>query len=175
MSVEDIFQKILAHLQTGICFHKELMKAYAFLCLNGYQKQQQHQYLEETNNYLNLFNYYIEHYDKLIKENPPTPLNPIPELWYKHIREAADMNTKRTAIKEFSEKWIKWEQDTISLLSSFYKELEALGEIASAIMISEIIHNTDKELCFAKTQYLLLESTNYDMSFIIEQQNKIDI
>lgn len=80
------------------------------------------------------------------------------------------MNTKRNAVKEGFTKWRDWERETKRLYSEWYKELSDLGEIASAMKVAEYVEDVDKELKWVERKLIELQSTDYSIQFIIDEQ-----
>lgn len=173
MTIEEIFQKLSAHMKVGLILHDHIANAFSFLNLQGYSKDHEQHFFEESKNYRHLQNYYLGHYHKLIADNPIEKSQVIPISWYKYTRMDVDINTKRTAIKDLIKKWVDWEKETKDLLETSYKELYELGEIAAAIEIQTFICDVDDELRQAQELQINLESMNYDMPQIIAEQSNI--
>ena len=51
MTIEEIFNKIAAHMIEGIMYHDEFAKVYDFLGLWGYARCQDYHHLEEEQSY----------------------------------------------------------------------------------------------------------------------------
>ena len=172
MTVEEIFTKICTHMAEGVQFHEELKKAYCFLGLYGYATEKEKHYKEELHGYNKLVKYYMKHYFKLLKIDEIQKPTVIPDNWYKYSSQAVDAQTKRNAIKELIIKWIEWEKDTKKLYEEMYLELTNLKEIAMADYFKNFICNVNEELTQVQKKLIKLESVNYDMVFIAEQQKK---
>ena len=173
MTIEEIFNRLASHMIQGIMIHDEMAQAYEYLNLFGLSKCHTSHALEEKKNYLCLSHYYITHYFKLLQvENLPAS-KLIPETWYKYTTQAVDSGTKRNAVKEFMEKWVKWEQDTKKLYQEMRQELINLGEVAAALYIDKYICDVDKELCHAQKKLNKLETIGYDINFIISWQEDL--
>ena len=96
----------------------------------------------------------------------------IPESWYNHVRSDVDITTKQNAVKSGLKKWVEWERSTKSLYEQMYNELIKIDEVASAIKIKQFICDVDCELKKAERYWLNKEATNYDMTMIIEEQDR---
>ena len=170
-NVNEVFAAIAAHKKKGVMIHKAMMEAYDFLSLKGYKKWQEYHFLEEQQEYMELCHYYMEHYYMLLKaaESDET-IDIIPASWYRHVQQDVDTTTRRNAIKDMMQKWITWETETRKFLSEQYAALVALGEIAAADYIRESIIEVDKELKNASQKFLELETCNYDIVEIVDQQ-----
>ena len=173
MTLEEIFTQLANHMRAGIAFHHDLSNAFNFLGLYGYGKCHEYHYFEEQQNYMDLLHYYEFHFHFLIhiQENEKTSI--IPETWYKYTTMAIDANTKRTATQEFMKKWIEWERKTKKLYQDMYKELCEIGEIAAANKVKYYICDVDEELKHAEKKFIKLETTNYDIVSIIDQQQPL--
>lgn len=171
MTVDEIFEQLASHLIQGMMVHEQLANYYDFLGLKGYKRCHEYHYMQESCEYRGICRYYINHFNRLIKE--PEFKNPdvIPESWYSHTRDEVDMTTKRNAVQNGLEKWRSWETDTKKLYQEMYKELLDLGEIAAADKVNELVCAVDCELKKVERYVLNKEAINYDMSSIIEEQN----
>lgn len=173
MTVDEIFSKIAEHMLHGIMFHEQVANCYGFLSLPGYKKCHEYHYYSEICNYRCLYNYCLDHCNKLIKIGEVKNPNVINTGWYKYTREEVDVNTKRTAVRDLVKNWADWEKETKKLLEDSYKSLYELGEIAAAIKIACFIEDVDKELKCAQNKHIRLESTGYDINNIISEQDDL--
>jgi len=95
MTVEEIFDKLSAHMEEGVMYHYEMARAYDFLGFWGFSKCQLSHCFEEKNNLCCLSHYYATHYFKLLSfTNIDTP-KVIPDTWYKYTTYAVDASTKK--------------------------------------------------------------------------------
>ena len=174
MTIEEIFSSIANHMRVGLLFHNELINIYNFLNLDGYRKEQQQQYFQESHNYLNLKAFYLNQYGKMIVENE-TFERPklIPDNWYRYQKKDVDTSTKRSAIRDLFQEWIKWEEKTKKLLNDCYLQLIELREVFSALKVKELLQDVCKELNRARKQQIDLETIGYDIVHIIDIQNKM--
>ena len=173
MTIEEIFSTLSAHMTEGIMMHQQMADVYAFLNLCGYKKCQEYHYYEESKNYRCLNNFYVEQYYKLIPQKEIHNPDIIPQSWYKYEKINVDANTKRTTIKDMMEKWVNWEKDTKKLFETCYKELYEQGEIYAAMKISTFLEDVGKELKGAQKKLLDLNSSGYDLSIILEEQDSL--
>ena len=70
---------------------------------------------EESKNYRSLYNFFILHKCKLIKEDVEIPTI-IPDKWFKYSKDEVDANNKRSAIKDLMKEWVNWEEKTKNFL-----------------------------------------------------------
>lgn len=174
MSVEDIFAEISEHMLKGLMFHEEMANYFAFLCLEGYSCCHEHHYKEESKSYRKVTNYYITHYNQLIpKRGKLDAPQIIPTSWYGHDRKDVDANIKRNAIREAFQSWVDWEKETKELYELKYKELCEINEVAAAHFISYFIKDVDYELKDAETEMLNLIAINFDMPYIMGEQEEL--
>ena len=173
MTVEEIFSGIASHMIKGIMIHEHFANYYDFLGLEGYKVCHEYHFLEETLSYRKLCRYYLEHHNKLIQEERIDPPDIIPSKWYKHVRQDVDPTTKQNGIRSGLSKWVEWETDTKKLYEDMYKELMALGQIADALFVSELICDVSDELRTATRDYLYKEAISYNMSDIVNEQDHI--
>lgn len=173
MTVEEIFNKIAAHMRKGLMVHDQLASIYGFLNLKGYKKCHEYHFLEETYNYRRFINFYSDVFHKLIINNTVEEPSLIPLNWLKYTKIDVDINTRRTAIKETMKQWVEWEQEAKKLWEISYKELYELGEVYAAQIIQTFLQDTSEELIIAQTKQIYLESDGYDMSFILDEQKTL--
>lgn len=173
MTVEEIFNKLSAHMVEGIMIHDQMANAYDFLGLYGFAALHAHQHISETCSYIKLSHYYSTHFHKLINlgviENPKI----IPDNWYKYTTKAVDINTKRSAAKDMIDKWVKWEQDTKQLYQEMRRELNTINEVAAAMIVDDFICEVDKELEYAEKKQIKLETLGYDINALLSCSEKL--
>ena len=173
MTVEEIFNKIASHMCEGIKFHDQMAEAYDYLNFEGLYKCHIYHSTEEKHDYLLLSHYYMTHYFKLLQLENMSESKLIPDTWYKYTTQVVDGGTKRNAIKELMEKWVKWEQKTKILYQEMRQELCAQNEIAAALHIDKYIHDVDMELADAQKKLNRLETIGYDLVEITNWQEHL--
>lgn len=173
MTVEEIFTQLCAHMKKGLMIHNQISNAFGFLNLYGYQKCHEYHYYEESKNCINLQDYYLTQYNKLIPDVKFEAPELIASNWFKHTREEVDTNTKRKGIKELTQAWINWELETQKNLNIYYKELYNLNEISAALKIAQFLVDVDNELKIARNKYISLEAIDYDIVSIAEEQENL--
>lgn len=172
MTCEVIFKEIINHMVEGLMIHEELSNYYLFLGLPKYAKCHEKHYYSENKNYKKFYNYYITTYNKLIPNIKVDVPEVIPQSWYQYMRQDVDMKTKQTAVKAGLEKWVDWEQETYQLYQDMYNELIKLNKIHDAKVVEKLICDVKCELDDIYQYHLNKLSTNYDMVYIIEEQEK---
>ena len=173
MTIEEIFNKIATHMLDGIMYHDSLMKAYDFIGLWGLGKCHEYHCYEEEINYREWVHYYATHCFKLIQTDKIAQPDIIPENWYKYSAQAVDVGTRRNAVKELMTKWVEWEKDTKKLYEEMYSELTNLREIAVADKVKILINDVADELSWAQKELLKFESIGYDLTLIVDWQDKM--
>lgn len=173
MTIEEIFVKLALHMKEGISFHDEMARAYDYLNIEGLFKCHIYRAQEEKQGYTSLYHYYITHYFKLLYLENISESKLIPDTWYKYTTQVIDGNTKRNAIKELMEKWIKWEQETKKLYQTMRQELCSINEIAAALFIDKYINEVDMELIDAQKKLNHLETIGYDLIEITNWQERL--
>ena len=172
MELKEIYSKLSEHMINGMMLHDQLANYYDFLGLKGYKRCHEYHFLDETLNYRSLCRYCINHHNILIPEPRFDNESVIPESWFNHVRSDVDVSTKKNAIKSALTKWVEWERDTKKLYQQMYKELMNIDEVASACKVKEFIKDVDMELKKAERYWLNKEAIGYDMSVIIEEQDR---
>lgn len=171
MTVQQVFSTLIAHMRKGLMIHDQIASAYCFLNLYGYKKCHEYHFFEESNGYRRLYNYYLQHYNKLIPQVKVEKPETIPASWYKYERIQVNTNNKRSAIKDLMTSWIEWEKETKIMLQASYKTLLQNGDIGAALKISQYLKDVSEELRHAQQKQINLQSINYDIVSIIEQQD----
>lgn len=173
MTIDEIFQGAAIHMTKGITIHNQIASAFGFLNLQGYQKEQEHRFIEESVSYRKLQNFYLNLCGKIINISPPDDPQIISPTWYKYTKFAVDISTKKNGIRDLVKKWYEWEKETLKLWETYYKELYEQKEIFAATYIQRLIEEVGAELLRAETLYINLDSINYDMSQIIAEQPQL--
>ena len=174
MTIDEIFANLNKHAIEGLMFHAQLADYYDFLGLKGFHKCHEYHYHCENCNFRKLNNYYIHHHGKLIEEMRAEDPQIIPQAWFGHKRSEVSIATKKGAIQVGIEKWVGWERKTKKLYESMYNELIQLGEIASAMMVEELIKDVDKELADAEQKWIERSSIDYNVNDIMLEQENIE-
>lgn len=99
--------------------------------------------------------------------------NVIPTNWYNYTRYDVDQGTKRTAVKDGFKKWIEYEKETRQYLSQMAQRLEQMNEREAARKLDHLIEHVEKEIATAEDKMMNLESTGYDMGYILQQQDEL--
>ena len=173
MSVDEVFKTLSSHIIKGVMLHEQMSDYYDFLNLHGYKRCHEYHGKCEMKTLRKVHKYYINHYNRLIDEEPISNPDAIPSSWYKYTRQDVDANTKRSAVKNGIEKWVAWEQETKDLYEKLYKELMELGEVAAANKLSCYIHDVDSELKHAQRTHIDLLTTDYDIGYILGKQEHL--
>ena len=64
MTINEIFSQLSQHMIKGLMMHTQLSDYFNFLGLKGYSQCHKYHYFEENNNYKQLCDYYLNHYNK---------------------------------------------------------------------------------------------------------------
>ena len=173
MTVDEIFNKLAAHLEKGLIIHNQIADGFGFLNLIGYQKCHEYHYFEESKNYRAFNAFYLVNYYKMIKYEPTDNPQIVPQNWYKYSKTDVDVSTKKNGIRELLKKWVDWEKETQDLLAACYKELYGINELAAAFYLQELIAEVSDELRGAQEKFINLEAMNYDLSQIVSEQEQL--
>ena len=157
MEVSEIFARMKAHALEGMVFHDEMVRYFSFLNLKSYAELHKEHYEEETKGYQKLCDYYINHYNELIPEQPMNRPDVIPESWYRYRRQDVDTGTRNNAIRVAHGKWVDWERETKSLYEEMCHELMEKGEVAASMFVSCYVTNVDEELAEAERRHIDLD------------------
>lgn len=170
-TVETIFSELAKHMITGLMIHDQFESYYSFLNLSAYADFHKEQYSQESCDYIALKRYYMNAHDRLIKEMPIENPHTIPSGWINYKRMDVDVSTKRNAVRDGLDKWVKWEEDTKRKYEQAYKDLMELGEVADALFIKKLIKKVSNELTEAKTWYIKQRDYDFSIAAILDDQN----
>lgn len=175
-NIEDVFKKLSLHMLEGVMIHEEMANYFAFLGLNGYEATQANRYIEESNNLSKLHSFYIRYFGKLI---PRVQISTIPQIipdsFYNHVTNDLSTNDIRQSVKTIFEYWASWEEKTKSLFEQSYIGLrDSYNEVSSSIVVMELLKDVNVELEMVKNKLHKLRSTNFDIVYIVEDQDKND-
>ena len=173
MAYSEIFSDLSAHFIKGMMVHDSLATYYDFLSLRGFKRYHEFQFKHDSCAYRKLNRYYVNHYNRMITEKSVSDPNIIPESWYRYTREDVDAETKKTAVRNAMNEWIKWETTTLSKLQQAHLDLYDDGEVASAKLIGKFIKDVERELKCAKRMYLDLSAVDFDLCYILDKQKYI--
>lgn len=173
MTVEEIFNKLYAHMQLGLIYHDTFIQAYDFLGLYGYSKCHSYHYFEENKGMNELRHYYATHYFKLLRPDSIETPTIIPVTWYKYTSQAVDNSTRKGAIKELMNSWMKWEENTKQFYQQMHNELDSIGEFSAMLKVDEYLKDVEKELHNIQKDILYLESIGYNLEIIMPEQEKL--
>ena len=173
MTIEEINSLIAQRLLQGSMNHQEFSTYYSFLGLEGYKAYHEYHFIEEVIGYQDYIKYYIQHYDAFVPKFSFETLSSfviIPENWYDYKRQDADINTKRNAVKNGLENYVRWERETKNLFQNMYTQLTTQGIIGLALQLQNYIKAVDCEIKLAKKELLEIKSTDYNLSTIVDRQ-----
>lgn len=173
MTIEEIYSNIAKHMVKGIMFHEQMANYYDFIGLHGYKRCHEYHYFCESKCFRKLNRYFINHHNKLIKEEDIEKPDMIPMSWYQYKREDVSSTDIRNAAKISVEMWVKWERDTKLLYENMFSEAMAAGEVASAKKICTFVKDVDHELKYAERYMLKLKAVDYDLGFIMSEQKRL--
>ena len=173
MESKTIFEELASHMLQGIMTHEQLMNCYTFLGLKGYAKCHEYHYISETKGLIALTDFYYDTHRGILKTIGITNPDIVPLSWYDNVAENVDINTRKEAIAAGFDEWVNWESSTKKLYEDSYKSLVSIGDIASAIFISNYIEAVNKELAYAMNERVSKRAMNFDMTSIVEEQPSI--
>lgn len=173
MTIEEIGSNVAERLLQGVMNHEQFANYYDFLGLEGYKLCHEYHYFEQSCNYRKFITYFIKHYDKLISNfSLGSFVSPsiIPNNWFEHERNDIDINIRRSAVKTGLEKYVRWEIETQKYLEDLYIQAININEVNLAMKIKQYIKDVEEEIEKAKSQKILIQSTDYDLPTIVSEQ-----
>lgn len=184
--LQQLYSELINRMKQGVEMHEQLADYYGFLSLPGYQKCHEYQMLCELLTYRKAKDAYMREYNQLIPLNNMNNLtnmgnnggnmnytNVIPNQWYGHTRYEVDASTKRNAVRDGFKRWIDYEKDTKQFLHNMEQRLEQANDREAARKLDYLIDHVEKEIEHAEEKMIALESSGYDMSYILQQQEPL--
>lgn len=169
----EIFQRISERLIVGMMLHEQFADYYDFLNLRGFKRLHEYRFFCESATMRGVHRYHINHFNMLIPGGHPSNPAAIPDSWISYTRQQVTADTKRRAVRDGMTKWATWERETKKLYERCYSELCALGEIAAADKIKELVCAVDQELKCAERLCIDLDSSGHDLSYILMMQDEL--
>lgn len=176
MPIEEICKLVAQRLLQGCMNHQQFINYYDFLGLDGFKMCHQYHFLEEIISYREFISYYIEHENKLIPDYSPgslTSFSIIPNNWFDYNRGDVDINTRRNAVKNGVQKYLRWENQTEKFLEDMYSQAVQQGFIAISLQIKKHICTVQEEIKKANRMWLELKATDYDLPTIVSRQKHL--
>ena len=169
----DEFKILASHFIKGMMVHDQMASYYDFLGLRGYKRMHEYQFYKDSKIYRSIQRYCINVYGTFCPEERVDDPQLIPEGWRNYKKDQVDANTKKNAVESGIKKWISWETDTKIKLQDSIKRMIDSGNMADALFVNKILKDVTHELKCAERKLVDLISTNYDMSYIVEEQTEI--
>ena len=169
----DEFKILASHFIKGMMVHDQMASYYDFLGLRGYKRMHEYQFYKDSKIYRSIQRYCINVYGTFVPEERVEDPQLIPEGWRNYKKDQVDANTKKNAVESGIKKWISWETDTKIKLQDSIKRMIDSGNIADTLFVNKILKDVTHELKCAERKLVDLISTNYDMSYIVEEQTEI--
>ena len=174
MTSEQIFAELSAHTIRGLMIHDQMADYYDFLSLRGYKRCHEYHYKKESAMYRKLHRWYINRYNKLIPEqriDNPELLNI--DMWNKYTRVNVKPDYKEQAVKNGLDTWVKWETETMEMLTRHIKTLQEIGDMSASLFLEKYLCDVERELKYAQRKEIELASIDYDLIFILQEQKRI--
>lgn len=172
MTVEEIFKKISLHMIEGTMIHEGISNYFAFLRLNRYELMHFKRYIEESESLSKLHSYYIRNYCKLIPKHVIKNIpQVIPDNLYNHTTEELELNDIRKSVKEIFKYWLDWEESTKKLYEECYIDLiDNNSDVGSSMVVKNLLSDVIEELELVKDMWYRLKNCNFDIVYIMEDQ-----
>ena len=173
LSCKEIFSSILSKQIYGLMFHDQMASYFDFLCLNGFNRLHEYQYLDESVNYRKTQRYFINCYNEIVQSNDVKDPEAIPSEWLRHTRHEVTPAVKQRAVKEGFEEYRDWEKHVEECYSAYAKVLYERGMLNDYSFVLGLICDVSKELKKLDRLILKMSSTDYDMTYVEEMQDEL--
>lgn len=169
----EIFASIRQHQIRGMMLHEQMADYFDFLNLRGFKRMHEYHFLDECVQMRGVSRYYLNHFNMLIADEAPTDPAIIPDTWKNYTRQQVTAEVKKQAVRNGMLKWTEWERETKKKYERAYSELCALGEVAAAHKIKELVCDVDEELKYADRMHIRLEGIGYSIADIDMMQDEL--
>lgn len=174
MTCTEIFEEISRHQVLALMFHDHMQELYDFLNLPGFKCWHRHQYMSESEEFVNTKHYFMSTHNKLLKiDDPGQPIRVIPETWYSYTRLEMTPQLLRQHTEASFSAYKTWEESTKNLYEECSKSLHNMGQIGDAQEVNRLIQDVTEELNDLYKVMIELKSTNYDVIHIFDMQQKL--
>lgn len=174
MSVTEIFQEISKRQILALMFHDSMYDLYSFLNLPGFKQWHKYQYIEESKEFLETKQYFVDVHNRLLDlDSPGQPKLVVPDSWYDGTRFDVTSQIMKQYIESSFNNYRIWEEESCSIYEACAKELLDMGNVSDYAWVSKLIEDVKTELKEIYKYMLKLRATNYDMPYIMEIQGKL--
>ena len=175
MTGTEIFQEIARRQVLALMFHDSMYDLYAFLGLTGFKCWHRHQYLSESQEFLNTKQYFMSAHNKLLDiGDTGKPKIVIPDSWYGYTRFDVTPQVVKQHIEASFNAYKTWEEESKHLYESCAKSLFDIGRVADSQKVKELVQDVTEELDELYKVMLKLKASNYDIIYILELQPEFD-
>lgn len=172
MTCTEIFQTIAQRQVLALMFHDQMCDLYDFLSLQGFKRLHRHQYLSESEEFLNVKQYFMTAHNKLLDiGDTGQPEKVIPENWYGYTRLDVTPQIVKQNIELSFKAYKTWEEDTKRMYEACSKALFDMGLVADSEEVNRLIKDVSKELELIYDTMLRLKASGYDIVYTLELQD----
>lgn len=164
--MEEIFQIWNDHLLKGIMLYTQLSNCMDFSNMHGYKRKFEYESIEAFYTKKYFERYFINHYDKMLKDNNVENINIIPNEYSIYKRDAITRDFKKQYIKESLSKVKKYYQDTISFLNTAIKKATEENQMQDIEIFKKQLECYNCRLKKMNRHLIKLNDINYDINLI---------
>lgn len=169
---KDVFSVINTRQITALMFHDEMADLFDFLCLRGFKRMHEYQYLAESAEHRTLKRYYLNHHGMLLPDEEIDPVDVIPDDWYQYTRMDVTPAVRKQAVQKALEQYKEWECGTKALYEKCAAYLMAWQKISDFNKVNELVKDVDMELKYLERLCIELKAVEYDCAYIEMLQDK---
>lgn len=169
---KDVFSVINTRQITALMFHDEMADLFDFLCLRGFKRMHEYQYLAESAEHRTLKRYYLNHHGILLPDEEIDPVDVIPDDWYQYNRMDVTPAVRKQAVQKALEQYKEWECGTKALYEKCAAYLMAWQKISDFNKVNELVKDVDMELKYLERLCIELKAVEYDCTYIEMLQDK---
>jgi len=174
MTDEEIFSEISKRQISALMFHDQMADMCEFLNLTGFRCWHEKQYIEESKEMQKTKRYFMSTHNKLIFiDDVEQPQELIPDSWYSYTRLDVDAQILRQHTESGLMAYKIWEETSKRLYEQCAKALLEMGNVCDYAYVEKLIEDVNVELDQIYQRIAKFKSVDYDMTYIMEMQDKL--
>ena len=170
----EIFKGIAEKQIEGLMFHSDMADYYAFLNLKIFQDFHNRQYIEESENFRKIKDYFIEKNHKTLLLNPLIPPKTItPIEWEDKTTMDVDKDSIKVLLKKSLETYHNWEHEVCKFYKESADKLFDNGYYEDYCFMRCLIDDIEKEKNHIESLMADLSVVDYDITKVKGLQYKV--
>ena len=172
MEAVETLKGVAVRLVEGMMLHNDLADVFDYLGLRGYKRMQEYYGAWDAITLRKIHRYSVNHEGRILPDDKPV-YDPLAAALAGHDRSEASVQERIMYTRRAVEKWVAWQEETLSKMEAAAGALRAYGHIAAACMVEKLVCYTSKELKCAKRLHMELMAVDFDPAYAMQCQGCI--